>query len=286
MLTSDAILAGLGTREVPGPVYAYATLGSTMDEARQLLARHPSERSLLVVANEQRTGRGRLGRSWEAPPGSALLFTLALRPHWLPPEHAVALVHLAAVALCEGVTTATGLRSGLKWPNDLLLPARNLQVEPEIGTPDAGLTRTNTAASTSAMSPQQTQEPRDGTLWAKAGGILLESNLVGERLDFVLVGCGLNISASPPPESVRYPATNLAQALGRAVDRLAVLRAILAHFDAWRRHLLTIGSHVRIETAQGTLNGLAEAVSIDGSLLLRSSDGVLHTISSGDVGLI
>jgi BirA family biotin operon repressor/biotin-[acetyl-CoA-carboxylase] ligase len=139
-------------------------------------------------------------------------------------------------------------------------------------------------------------------LWAKAGGILLESNLVGERLDFVLVGCGLNISASPPPESVRYPATNLAQALGRAVDRLAVLRAILAHFDAWyirlaqgehealfaawRRHLLTIGSHVRIETAQGTLNGLAEAVSIDGSLLLRSSDGVLHTISSGDVGLI
>jgi BirA family biotin operon repressor/biotin-[acetyl-CoA-carboxylase] ligase len=293
MLNAEAIVSGLGTREVPGLVYTYESVGSTMDEARRLLARHPTERALLVVAEEQTAGRGRLGRSWQAPAGSALLFTLALRPHWLAPAHAISLIHLAAVALCEGVATATSLRAGLKWPNDLILPARSLQGGSEVRIQDSGFSRPNA---------EQTHQTVDGTFGAKAGGILLESTIVAERLDAVLIGCGLNVSASPPLASVRYPATSLTQALGAPVDRLAVLRAILVHFDAWyirlaqgdyealfavwRRHLLTLGHQVRIETAQGVLTGRAEAVAVDGSLLLRSEDGTLHTVRSGDVGLL
>ncbi|NJM05618.1 biotin--[acetyl-CoA-carboxylase] ligase [Candidatus Gracilibacteria bacterium] len=304
MLTSDAIVGGLGTREIPGPVYVYTTLDSTMDEARRLLAENPDAGALLVVAEEQTAGRGRVGRSWQAPVGSALLFTLALRPHWLPP----------APWHRPGATRRRGALRGDQYRHRDHDRPQMAERSAALGTEcangrgrpqDAGQSKVATSDATSCgmlTNVRYTDPAEDNLPWAKAGGILLESNVVGEQFDFALIGCGLNISASPPLAKVRYPATSVGEALGGAIDRLAVLRAILVHFDAWyirlaqgdyeplfaawRKQLLTIGNQVRIETAQGMLEGRAEAVAIDGSLLLRSSDGRLHTIYSGDVGVL
>jgi BirA family biotin operon repressor/biotin-[acetyl-CoA-carboxylase] ligase len=80
---------------------------------------------LVAVADHQTAGRGRLGRTWEAPPGGSLLMSVLLRPS-LPPERlhlATAAVALAAAGACED---EAGFRPGLKWPNDLLVEDRKL----------------------------------------------------------------------------------------------------------------------------------------------------------------
>ncbi|MCX7792286.1 MAG: hypothetical protein N2378_16755, partial [Chloroflexaceae bacterium] len=70
-LTPELILHDLGTTTLPGTVHCYDTVGSTMDLAREWLATHPEDPGpLLITAEVQTSGRGRLGRRWEAPVGA------------------------------------------------------------------------------------------------------------------------------------------------------------------------------------------------------------------------
>lgn len=271
-LSPASILADLEGASLPRTVRCYATVGSTMDVAREQVQTLPdTQLPLLVVADVQTSGRGRLGRRWEAPAGSALLASLALRTPQLPPDRGVILVWMIAVALCEAIEDVVGrLRPALKWPNDVLVETR--------------------------------VTPQSPPIWAKVAGILLEISLGVETLDWAVIGFGINVHAAPPPEAARYPATSLSAAAGAPVSRLDLLRAILrradawytrlqsgdeaALFAAWRARLLTLGRDVRIEMADGSLMGRAEDVDPSGALLVRDAAGVLHTVTTGDVGLL
>ena len=297
-LDPTAIAAGLSLRATPPTIHCHATVSSTMDLARTLLnTLAPHHVPALVVADAQTAGRGRMGRPWVAPAGTALLFSLAFRPTWLPPEQGVALVWLAAVALCEAVEAVTPLHPGLKWPNDLLVaPARSTYAE--------------TTHPTQAAQPPPSPALADGDSWAaphelpwaKAAGLLLEMTLGAAGIEGAILGCGVNVSAAPPVEITRYPATSLAAAAGVPVSRLALLRALLlrldawqqrlqagersALFTAWRTRLVTLGRQVSVVTPHGLIAGLAVAVDHHGGLLVRDPNGVLHTITTGDVGLV
>ncbi len=266
-LSPEAILAAWPARTLPRTVTCHGSVGSTMDLARRELARlAPADLPALVVADEQTAGRGRMGRTWVAPPGTALLLSLALRPTWLAPTAAVQLVWMTAVALCEAVEQVSTLRPALKWPNDLLLP----------------------------VAPSGA--------WAKAAGILLEVGLGQAGVETAIIGCGINLSAAPPPELTRMPATSLHAAAGLPITRLDLLRALLerldswythmqageaeALFGAWRERLVTPGQLVRVETPGGLIEGRAESVLSNGALLVRDAAGAEHTITSGDVGLV
>ncbi|MBV8960752.1 MAG: biotin--[acetyl-CoA-carboxylase] ligase, partial [Actinobacteria bacterium] len=88
-------------------------------------ARDGAPEGTVAVADHQTAGRGRLGRTWVAPPGASLLMSILLRPR-LPPERlhlATAAVALSAAAALDGVA---GFRPGLKWPNDLVVDDRKL----------------------------------------------------------------------------------------------------------------------------------------------------------------
>lgn len=261
MLNPTTILHDLPVAHLPRRVEWHAQVPSTMDLARQALPTlSDDDLPLLIGADEQTAGRGRRGRAWIAPPASALLFSLALRPHWLAPADAGVLVWLAGVALCAAIRAVAGLEPRLKWPNDVLL---------------------------------------DGH---KVAGVLLESGSTGTRLEHVIIGCGINTAASPPAATLRYPATHLDAHTTAPVDRLALLRAVLLHLDAgygdllhggeqsrarlfaaWRALLVTPGMAVQVETASGTLSGIAEDVEPDGALRLRDASGQIHLITSGDV---
>ncbi|MGQ9927356.1 MAG: biotin--[acetyl-CoA-carboxylase] ligase [Chloroflexaceae bacterium] len=283
-LTPELILHDLGTTTLPGSVSCYDTVGSTMDLAREWLMTHPENPGpLLITAEVQTRGRGRLGRRWEAPAGTALLTSLALRPSWLPPERGVTLVWMVAVALCEAIEALTPLRPALKWPNDVLLPFGAAAREPE--TPD-----------------EARGAPGTHPGWAKTAGILLELGMGARGLDWAIIGCGVNVSAAPPPGSSRYPATSVVAAAGAPVARLDLLRAFLRRLDhwyvrlgagdqaalfaAWRNRLQTLGQEVRVETPGGPVTGRAEDVDETGALHVRDGAGTLHVIATGDVGLM
>lgn len=245
-------------------------VGSTNDLVREQAKSGASE-GVVITAEEQTAGRGRLGREWHAPPGSSLLLSVLLRPHWLPADATYTLTMLAAVALCRAVeATEPGLHALLKWPNDLLLPAAP--------TPNAPL--------------------------LKAAGILSEVVFRGEAIDYVILGMGVNVNWSPrgmvDGRDLGTLATSVARAVGHAIDRETVLQHLLAQLDAhyamlrrgqreaiftaWRARLHTLGQQITLTTANTTLHGIAEDVNPHGALLLRAANGLLHTVTAGDVG--
>jgi len=93
-------------------------------ESTQALVDTSLPEGALVVADHQTAGRGRLGRSWEAPPGKALLFSILLRP---PSERNVPELSLVAgIAVADALERTLGLSVQLKWPNDVMLRRRKV----------------------------------------------------------------------------------------------------------------------------------------------------------------
>ena len=75
---------------------------------------------MVLAAEEQSAGRGRMGRAWVSPPRAALTFSLLVRPTAVPPARRCWLPLLAGVAVATAVTAVTGVQTRLKWPNDVL----------------------------------------------------------------------------------------------------------------------------------------------------------------------
>ncbi len=116
---SDAIEAAHARLGAFQQIHYHPEVGSTNDIALALAAAGAAE-GTSVLADQQRAGRGRRGRSWFSPPGAGLYVSAIVRPgvaaEWLP------LTTLAAgVAVARAVTTVSALPIALKWPNDLVI---------------------------------------------------------------------------------------------------------------------------------------------------------------------
>jgi BirA family biotin operon repressor/biotin-[acetyl-CoA-carboxylase] ligase len=240
--------------------------GSTNDVAKDLAARR-APGGTVVVANEQTAGRGRLGRRWMAPAGTCLLCSILFRPG-LPPTRIQQLTMLCALAAADAIKEMAGLRVWLKWPNDLVFKSQIAN--------------------------------RKSQSWKKLAGVLTETGFAGEQAAFAVVGIGINVNVEPTAlPALDSNATSILAETGQLTDRAALLAALLAEVEQrydvlqageslhqeWASRLATLGRQVKASTSQGTLEGIAESVSEDGALLLRTPDGALHRLLVGDVTL-
>lgn len=236
-------------------VLAFDSLPSTMDECRRQAAAGAPE-GLLVWAREQTAGRGRRGRSFASPPGN-LYLSLLLRPDRSAAEGAQ-LGFVAAVALAEAVSGLLPDGAGrvkLKWPNDLLIDR------------------------------------------AKASGTLLEGQPgAAGRLDWLILGIGVNVLSHPP--DTPYPATSLkaAGSSARADDLLAALAdAFVAWHETWRDRgfgpvraawldrAAGLGEPIRVNLAQGSLEGRFADLDETGILWLDLPGGRRRAVAAGDL---
>ena len=211
------------------------------------------------------------------------------------------------LVLAERQTQGRG-RLGRRWfapPGSSLL--MSLVLRPDL--PPQAAQRTTMICSLAAVEAiavvtglvAQVKWPNDIVLKGrKLGGLLTELGLRGRRLDYAVVGMGLNVNLalSALPETMT-PATSLLVEAGRPLPRvellLVLLRRIEAHAEcmakgwsphtAWREHLATLGQPVRVGTREEVIEGLAEDVDADGALLLRTDTGELRRILVGDVTL-
>ncbi len=125
MLDIDFLRSRLQGLALGWPLHYAYRVSSTQDEARAAAQAGAAE-GLLVLAEEQEAGRGRAGRSWWAPPGSAILSSLLLRPTFLP-SHLLGYVGMiAGLAMCDTLEELPGLSPQLKWPNDILLEGKKV----------------------------------------------------------------------------------------------------------------------------------------------------------------
>src|SRR5262249_25589971 len=125
-MANDELLSELRLRTSLGarPFRFFEQIQSTNDEARQWALEGASAGSV-VIAEEQVAGRGRFGRTWSAPPGTALLMSVILRPR-IAPEHFARLTMVGAVSVAEMLEDLGPGQVGLKWPNDAQLSGRKV----------------------------------------------------------------------------------------------------------------------------------------------------------------
>ena len=227
----------------------YRVTDSTNDRIRELaLAGAPS--GTVVTAAEQTAGRGRAGRRWSAPPGTALLLTALLRP--LDRRHA--LLPLAVpLAVCEAIESVAPVRCDLKWPNDVWIGEEKVAgVLIEARPPD----------------------------WAAIGvgvnvAVPADAFDAGLRWPARSIGAGVGVEAT-------------LAALCAGLDRWVEAPAddVLAGFrdrDALR------GRALRWEGAGGAAGagrGVADGVDERGNLLVRDEGGELVALGAGEVQLV
>ncbi len=221
-----------------------AAAGSTNEVA----AADPVPRTV-VVADHQTAGRGRLDRSWSTPPGTALTFSLVLRPA-LPDRHWSLLPLAVALGAADGIASLTGLRPDLKWPNDLLLGGRKL----------SGILLERVPG-------------RDGRPVVVIG-IGVNVGMGAEQLP-VEGATSLAVEGVAPDRAALLGA--LVAAVDVRVDELATGPDRL--LAAYRSRCVTLGRQVRVHLPAGReLTGIAQDVDDDGRLVV---DGV--PVGAGDV---
>jgi BirA family transcriptional regulator, biotin operon repressor / biotin---[acetyl-CoA-carboxylase] ligase len=207
------------------------------------------------LASKQTAGRGRQGRVWTAPPGTAMLASLLLRRS---PAVAAGIPFAAGLAAIDVLLAGWDVAARLKWPNDVLVDGAKL----------AGIL--------SEVAPGSAPEGRV----AVALGIGL--NLAVDRFPAGVAGVSLHTLVAHPPD-----AETLLRAWGDALwRRLDALErgGIAAVVGDWRRHAVGLGMPVSVESAAGVIAGVAIDVADDGALLV-ASDGEVHRLLAGDVHL-
>lgn len=208
-------------------------------------ARAGAAEGRVLVADHQTAGRGRLGRRWEAPPGSALLVSVLVRPS-LPVARAHLVTMAAGLAASDACDAVAGVRPGLKWPNDLVVDDAKLAGLLAESVVDGEALR----ALVVGMGLNVTAAPAEGaTCLADHGAGPVERR---ELLDQWLV---------------------------RLDARLDGLDRVLADY---RPRCATLGRDVRVERPDGVVEGRAAGVTDDGHLVVDTATGPVD-LAVGDV---
>ena len=241
-------------------IYWFDTIDSTNTRAKEM-ASSGAPHGTVLIAGHQTAGRGRLGRSFQSPAGLGVYMSVILRPNCSPAK----LMHLTcatAVAMCDAVEQAAGIRPGIKWTNDLVLGKRKI----------AGILT-------------------EMALDAKSG-----------LVDYAVVGIGINCRQrlTDFPEEIRGFAGSLSMALDRDVSTAAMAAAMIGSLhtmsrdlflpvgvlmDRYRADCITVGRDISLLRGDSVRHGHAIGVDDLGALLVRFPDGHVEAVNSGEVSV-
>lgn len=258
VLHGEDLLARLGPiRTIGRDIRVFAETTSTNDIVEKL-ARDGVAEGIVVFAEAQTKGRGRLGRAWVSPPGKGLWFSVLLRPK-IAPQAATQLTVISAVAVARAIEKHTGLHPGIKWPNDIVFGHRKAAgILLELGA--------------------ELDHIRHVVL-----GIGLDVNLTAEDLP---------LEVRAVATSLREQKGELIDRPGLATALITELDAAYSRYrngdfhelgDEWMRRCVTLGRRVTLHVGDRKISGHAEALDDEGALLLRTEHGRLERIVGGDV---
>ncbi|MDF2586510.1 MAG: biotin--[acetyl-CoA-carboxylase] ligase [Anaerocolumna sp.] len=233
----------------------YSEVDSTNRIAKEL-GKVPGNHGVLVLAEQQNAGRGRLGRNWNSPSGNGIWMTLVLQPN-LHPGHASMLTIVAALAVNNAIRNITGLDSFIKWPNDIVVNGK------------------------------------------KVCGILTEMNTINEKLEYAIIGIGVNVNQDNFPEELKDTATSILLEGKRSIDRIDLIADIMKHFefyydvflktenliklkDLYNENLVNLNRQVRILEKDMEYAGIALGINETGVLLVKT----VETVEDGEITII
>lgn len=260
-LHADDLLARLGRTKVIGrDIRVFQETTSTNDIVEKL-ARDGVPEGVVVFAESQTKGRGRLGRNWISPPRKGLWFSILLRPK-LQPQEATQLTVAAATGLRRAIETATAIKAKIKWPNDIFINGKK------------------TAGILTELSAELD---------------CVKHIILGIGVDVNLAATDFPTELRKLATSLKIETGKAVSRADLAVEILHQLdhdysRICAGRFesvaDEWEEHSATIGHSVTIQVGERRVHGRAESLDEDGALLLRTQYGQLERITGGDVTVI
>ena len=215
---------------------------------------------LVIFAESQSAGRGRMGRRWSSPTGRGLWFSVLLRPS-LAPGECTQLTAASANALVRAIQSTTGITPEIKWPNDLLIKGKKI----------AGILTEMSA---------ELEHVRSVVL-----GIGIDVNQTASEFPADVRGIATSLKLATG-KNVSRP--DLAEAVLRDLDR-QYARILAGNFAAvaeeWASHCSTLGKQTSIDMGTHRVRGRAEALDENGALLPRTEHGRIERIIGGEVTL-
>src|SRR5713101_1257209 len=247
----EGVSAGGGRSDGRWLVRRFAEVDSTNRYALDA-ARAGEPAGLVVVADHQTAGRGRLDRSWVAPPGSSLLVSVLLRPRGVVGD-AYRAVMASSVALVDAITEIAGFAPQLKWPNDV------------------------TAAREHKLAGILAEQADDALVVGIGCNVNWDSVGFEAVADVGLMpATACNVEAGHPVDRDEL--------LDAFLDALSIrLDAGETIVSEYRARLDTLGRRVRVQRPDGNLLGDAVDVDDDGALIVRDDQGRDHRIVAADV---
>ena len=234
-------------------------VGSTNNVAKSI-ANQCCENGLLVVAEEQGAGKGRLSRGWISPHAKGIWFSVVLKPPFLPQEASKCTL-LAAVAVVKAVNKIKGVEAAIKWPNDILLNGRKL-----VGI----LTEMNAE-------------------FGHINYIVIGTgiNTHGEPEDYPDDVRDIAISVADVAEEPVSRVQLLADILKNMEDlyELVCAEGFVPVLAEWRKYSCTLGQEVKVIAPDMTYFGTAIDIDEDGLLIVRKTSGELEKVVAGDVSI-
>ncbi|WLR43716.1 biotin--[acetyl-CoA-carboxylase] ligase [Bacillus carboniphilus] len=259
-LTESTIAFGLKTKVIGKHIVLKEKVTSTQKVARELV-HSGAEEGTVVIADRQTDGRGRLSRAWDSPKGAGLWMSLILRPQ-IPIQQMPQLTLLTAVAIVQACEQVAGVNTQIKWPNDILINGK------------------------------------------KVVGILTELEAEADQVHAVIVGIGINVNQRLEhfPDSLKETASSLLIESGQTQSRRTLLQVVLKNIEKlydqyllygfkpikllWESYAISLNSRVKVNTLQGSFEGIATGINDEGVLLLKKDDGQVERVYSADIKIL
>lgn len=265
VLSEEEITSRLTTEWAGRKLYCRRETGSTNNDAKRC-GEEGDPHGTVVVADMQNAGKGRRGRAWQTIPGTALSFSILLRPAF-PAERASMITLVMALAVAQAVEAALdgNMAVRIKWPNDIVVNRKKV----------------------CGMLTEMTMTP--------------EMN----EIQYLVVGVGINVNNESPQEfqeEIRDKATSLRIEKGCRLNRAALLQDVLCRFEAhyqtfletltmsglreaYQARLQGLGGEVRVLDPAGEYTGISRGINDRGELIVERENGERVAVYAGEVSV-
>ncbi|TYQ16838.1 UNVERIFIED_CONTAM: BirA family biotin operon repressor/biotin-[acetyl-CoA-carboxylase] ligase [Acetivibrio alkalicellulosi] len=259
------ILQNSETKILGKNVIQFNVIDSTNNYAKKI--GQDCQEGTVIVADSQTCGRGRMGRHWSSNNEKGICMSVIVKPN-INMEYLQIITLGASIAVVEAIRELTGINTGIKWPNDIILEGK------------------------------------------KVCGILTEVSMEIDRVNFVVIGIGLNVSHKKTdfPKELRNKATSLQIYTGQnrqfsdiIIRRNEVIKKIIFKLEEvydkvikglldeivqmWKKYSVTLGKQVCVVIKGETIEGIAEDIDSSGKLIIKCSDGSRKEVLSGEVSI-
>lgn len=258
ILNPQEIVSRIQTKWAGRYFVYFEETGSTNEDARRL-ATEGALHGTLVTADSQNGGKGRRGRSWHTPKGSAIAMSLILKPK-LEAEYASMLTLVQAMAVTKAIEKVCGLKAQIKWPNDILVNEKKVcGILTEMNLEG---TEVSSIIIGTGINVNQDVFPKE--IIEIATSLKIETKETQSREDLIKEIC---------------------QAFEKYFELFMESKDLSAFMDEYNTHLISLGRIVKVLDPQGEFIGEALGINEKGELRVQKENGEIIHVYAGEVSV-